>query len=329
MRSIDPDWTYLSHRAFILENRMLRVIVLPELGGRIWSMVYKPLDREVLWHNPRIRPQRVTFGAGFDNVWCGGWEEMFPTAAPGVIRGEAFPDHGEVWCLPWTATAEEEPNSTTLRLSCQTPMSAVSMEKSFALVSEEARLLVTYTIRNLAGTELPFLFALHPALAAGEGHRIDFPPMSVNLESTYLGTLAGATSPFSWPVADRQGESVDLRTVSPASSGEVYFLYGCGYREGWCALTDPAARFTAGFTFEPEVLSSCWVFATYGGWRGYHTVLLEPCTSHLQQIETAIAQDQAARLPPGAVWQTAVTFLAQEGLRSVGGLSPDGRFREG
>ena len=328
MPSIDACWSYLSHSALILENRKLRIVVLPELGGRIWSIVYKPLDREVLWHNPRISPQKVPFGAGFDNVWCGGWEEMFPTAAPGEINGERFPDHGEIWCLPWAAMREETAASARLHLSCKTPISGVAVEKCLSLVGDEAKLHVAYTIRNLADIELPFIFALHPAMAVSEGHLIHFPPMSVDLEPSYPGTLTGAPASFPWPLAHRDGTSTDLRTVCSPSSREVYFLYGHGYQEGWCAITDPASRFTAGFTFPPEVFRSCWIFATYGGWRGYHVALLEPCTSRPQQIEAAIEQGRAARLPSDGTWSTTVTFVAQEGLSSVVGLASDGMFRE-
>ena len=306
---------------------MLRVVVLPELGGRIWSIVYKPLDREVLWHNPRISPQKIPFGSGFDNVWCGGWEEMFPSAVSEEINGQQFPDHGEIWSLPWTATQEETPRSASLRLSCKTPISGVSVEKCLSLAGDAAKLHVAYTIRNLASIELPFIFALHPAIVVSEGYRIDFPSMSVDLEPSFLGTLARAPASFSWPLANRDGMSTDLRTVCAPSSREVYFLYGHGYQEGWCAITDPASCFTAGFTFSPEVFRSCWIFATYGGWRGYHVALLEPCTSRPQQIAAAVEHGLAARLPPDGTWSTKVTFIAQEGLSFVGGLTREGTFR--
>ncbi len=319
---------YVSNNAITLENRNLRVGVLPELGGRIWSIVYKPLDREILWHNPQIKPEKHRLGTPFDDVWCGGWEEMFPTAAPGRINKHLFPDHGEVWCLPWTSTAEESSGSVGLRLSCQGPISGAAVEKLFRLRGDDARLEVTYAVTNLSKEALPFMFALHPALAISGGERIDFPAMSVDLEPSYLGTLEGATAPFAWPLVLRKGVPLDLRTVGSAASQEVYFLYGSGYQSGWCALSDPSARLSMGFVFSAEVFRSCWLFATYGGWRDYQVVLLEPCTSRPQQIETAIAEQRAVHLAPGASWRTTVTFLVQRGLSFVSGLTTDGRFRE-
>ncbi len=319
---------YVSNNAVTLENRNLRLAVLPELGGRVWSIVYKPLDREILWHNPQVKPEKHPIGTAFDDVWCGGWEEMFPTAAPGTINQKPFPDHGEVWCLPWTAITEESAGSVALRLSCRAPLSGATVEKCFRLPGDDARLEVTYTVTNLSKEELPFMFALHPALAISGGERIDFPAMSVDLEPSYLGSLEGVTSPFAWPLALRDRNPLDLRAVCSPASKEIYFLYGHGYQSGWCALTDPAAHLSMGFVFPPEVFRSCWLFATYGGWRDYQVVLLEPCTSHPQQIETAIEEQQVVRLAPGACWRSTVSFLVQTGLSAVNGLTSDGRFRE-
>jgi len=325
---IDDRWTFLSHKAVILENRSLRVVVLPELGGRIWSVVYKPLDREVVWHNPRIAPQKAQFGSAFDNFWCGGWEEMFPTAAPSAITGESLPDHGEVWSLPWTPRIEKGTDSVTLRLHCQTPISGVAVEKALTLHGDKPSFDLSYRITNPGPEELPFLFALHPAMAVSEGDRIDFPDMLFEMDPSYPGTLAHVDSPFMWPLARGEHSETDLRAIRPASSKEVYFLYGHGHQEGWFAITDPARKFSMGFTFSPEVFRSCWLFASYGGWRGYHALLVEPCTSYPQLLEDAIRHGRASTLAPGAAFQTTLTFLAQEGLSSVSGISEEGLFKE-
>jgi galactose mutarotase-like enzyme len=328
MPFIDDRWTFLSYKAIVLENRLLRIVVLPELGGRIWSVIYKPLDREIVWQNPRIDPQKAPFGSAFDNVWCGGWEEMFPTAAPATINGEVYPDHGEIWSLAWTLRIEQGKDSATLRLNCQTPISGIAVEKALVLREDTPSFKLSYTVENRGPEEFPFLFALHPAMAVSEGDRVDFPDMLFETDPSYPGTLAGVESPFKWPVARGKGTEMDLRTVKPASSKAVYFLYGHGYKEGWFAVTDPVNKFSAGVTFSPEFFRSCWVFASYGGWRGYHMALVEPCTSFPQQLEDSIRQGLALKLAPGATLQTTLTFLAQEGLSSVGGISKTGLFQE-
>jgi galactose mutarotase-like enzyme len=314
----------------ILENKTLRITVLPELGARIWSVIYKPLDRELIWQNSRIPPRRVQHGSAFDNFWCGGWEEMFPTVAPATIHGESYPDHGEVWSLAWTGSSERGRDSVTLRLNCHTPISGLAVEKALTLRGDMAAFDVRYTIKNPGNNEaLPFLFALHPAMAVSEGYRIDFPDMQFELDPSFPGTLAGIESPFRWPLANGNTGEVDLRVVKPASSKQLYMLYGYGHREGWVAITDPASKLTAGLTFSPEFFQSCWMFAPYGGWRGYHdVVLVEPCTSYPARLEEVIQNGRVRSLEPGAVTATTVRFLVQEGLSSVGGLTETGLFRE-
>jgi hypothetical protein len=328
MPRIDGRWTFLSHKALIIENSKLRITVLPELGGRIWSVVYKPLDRELIWHNSRIPPQTVQHGSVFDNFWCGGWEEMFPSVTPCTVRGETFPDHGELWCLPWTAQSEHTTDTAALRLSCRTPIAGLTVEKLLTLRGDDSAFDVIYSIGNPVNEAFPYLFALHPAMAVSAGYRIDFPEMQFELDATYPGSLTGVDAPFAWPIAKGKDIEVDLRQVKPASSKQVYMLYGHGNREGWVAITDPVARLTAGFTFSPEFFRSCWIFASYGGWRGYRDmILVEPCTAYPARLDEAIQSGRAPVLEHGAIAHTTVRFLVQEGLSSVGGLTESGSFR--
>lgn len=246
MTRIDTRWSFLSHRAVVMENRMLRVVVLPELGGRIWSIVYKPRDRELLWQNPRVPPQKVPSGAVFDDVWCGGWEEMFPNAAPGSLQGETYSDHGEVWPLTWESEVRNTGGSLRLALQTSTPIRAASMEKRLTLREDAPCLEIVYTLRNHSAREMPYIFALHPAFAVTPACRLDLPAMQMDLEPSFPGTLTETKPRFEWPYATRRGEKVDLRTVYPATSGEIFFLYGHNFKEGWSAITDTDERLSWG-----------------------------------------------------------------------------------
>ena len=42
--SVNSDWSYRGLRTMVLENRLLRVIILPEAGAKIWLITYKPFD---------------------------------------------------------------------------------------------------------------------------------------------------------------------------------------------------------------------------------------------------------------------------------------------
>ena len=68
-----------SLRVLHLQNSSLEVSVLPEIGAKIYDVIHRPTDHNFLWHNPRIRPQTYAVEANFDNYWCGGWDDAFPT----------------------------------------------------------------------------------------------------------------------------------------------------------------------------------------------------------------------------------------------------------
>jgi hypothetical protein len=53
------DWSYRGLDAVLLENRKLRVVILPQAGGKLWQITHKPLDADLLWNNPRIPPARL------------------------------------------------------------------------------------------------------------------------------------------------------------------------------------------------------------------------------------------------------------------------------
>ena len=48
-----------SFRTVVLENDSLRLEVTPELGGRIYSLFDKRIDREILFSNPVVKPTRI------------------------------------------------------------------------------------------------------------------------------------------------------------------------------------------------------------------------------------------------------------------------------
>ena len=98
----NPDSKIHGLRAIELENEWLRLSLLPEVGAKMYDLVWKPTGRNFLWHNPRIRPQPYPIEANFDNYWCGGWDEGFPTCDECDFRGEHYPNLGELRSVGWT-----------------------------------------------------------------------------------------------------------------------------------------------------------------------------------------------------------------------------------
>ncbi len=81
-----------TYKSWILENKFLKVTLVPEMGGRILSIVYKPSGHEELYQNPVGVPYQIGTGV-FYYDWLMVYGGIFPTLPE--------PEHGKTWLLPW------------------------------------------------------------------------------------------------------------------------------------------------------------------------------------------------------------------------------------
>ena len=156
-------------QAVILESDWLRASVLPTVGGKIYDLVWKPTGRNILWHNPRILPQISPVDGNFDNYWCGGWDDGFPTCDPCEYRGEQYPSLGELRSVRWQVQAAgEDEEKAFVKLAAFGPISPVRAEKTVTLMANAPVLRMRYEITNLGPLPVEFIWGTHPALEAHE-----------------------------------------------------------------------------------------------------------------------------------------------------------------
>lgn len=316
-------------RTIVLENDRLRVVVLPEAGSKIWQIRYKPLEADLLWNNPSVLPARQPLYASYDDTWSGGWDELFPNDESGNLQGLDLPDHGELWTGVWDAEPVQLGDATGVHLRYTTTVTHFLVEKTLILGPQSAILEVAYRLTNHGTGTCPFLFKLHPAFAVSPHHRIDFPAMTVVRETEFEGTLAGAPRVFPWPNVSLGKRVLDLRQVPDPSSRALHFFYGTDLSAGWCGVTNQERRLAAALRFDPKVFSSCWLFATHGGWRDLNVAVLEPATGFPLRTQSMIDEGRALSLAPGETLETTVQFSVQEGLNSIGGVMESGRILPG
>lgn len=89
--------------ALVLENEILRATFLPELGGRLWSLVHRPSDRELLHVNRIFQPANLALR----NAWFSG----------GVEWNCGVMGHTPLTCSPlFAACTTHDDGSPVLRL---------------------------------------------------------------------------------------------------------------------------------------------------------------------------------------------------------------------
>lgn len=309
--SVNTHWTYLGLETVILENRFLEVVILPEAGAKIWQITYKPLDSELLWNNPRIAPARQPLHSRYDDVWSGGWDELFPNDEAGTIEGEQYPDHGELWTGHWRAETFSRPDEVGVTLRFTTPISSIAFKKTIVLRKNSLVLRFHHELTNIGKAPFPFLWKLHPAFRVTAAHRIDFPPMNVELEPSFRGTLQDAPSRFQWPRVPIGKCGLDLRRVANPEERQLFFFYGTDFDQGWCSVTDTASALACTLQFDKDVFPCAWLFASYGGWRNYNVAVLEPCTSYPLNFEAAHAAGRTRTLKQGESLKTEILFVVE------------------
>jgi hypothetical protein len=330
---VDTNWRYRGFEVIVLENSLLRVDFVPELGGKIYNFVYKPFDRNLLWHNPRIELRKVPLGADYNDNYAGGWEELFPNDAPVNFQDESLPDHGELWCQAWDyeilAQSSEE---VSIRFRRYGSVTQTLMEKTVTLRRDESVLRFHHRLTNLGPRELLFLWKLHPAGAIGRDHRIDVAAKKVlvaDLGPMFPTRFSDETREYTWPIAvDSSGTKHDMRLVLPPQA-KVAEMHVCvELTDGWCALTDTKSKVGFGLSFPKEVFTTVWVVMLYCGWRGLYHVILEPCTAYPRDLREAVQRGRLGRLGGGQTLDADVVAVAYSGKASVSNIRPDGSVEE-
>ena len=78
--------------AKVIENDLIRLVVVPEYGGRVLSFLYKPTNHEYLYQSEVGSPYGID-EPNFYYKWLMVYGGIFPTFPE--------PEHGKTWFLPW------------------------------------------------------------------------------------------------------------------------------------------------------------------------------------------------------------------------------------
>jgi hypothetical protein len=299
--------------AVVLENPLLRAVVIPELGGRVWELEDRLRSRQWIWHRPGVPLKASRIGEAYDDVWAGGWEELFPNDAPAVFEGRTLPDHGEWWTRPWRVTHLSGGAEARLELTTSCAVVRATCTKEFTLAAGTGTLQARYVIRSEEPEPFHFLFKQHLPIELSPACRLVMPGGCVEAVDPEFGTRVRTTAVFPWPGA---ACDTDLRVIPASSSNAREFVYVRELPEGWCGVTDTRAGASLRLTFDSDVFPFVWLFMSYGGWRQVYTAVLEPCTNQPKDLAEAVRLGQSAALSPGGEFRTTVAIT----------LGPDREF---
>lgn len=287
------------------ETAALSVCILPELGGKAFSLRNRLSGREWLWQSgkPLGNPG---YGASFMDGDGSGWDEMFPGIDPCLYplapwQGSQIPDHGEVWSLAWSHHCTE----TSLHCSVEGKRFPYVLEKTYTFAADDT-LRIDYALTNKAETPFSFLWAAHPLLNVHEGMKLLIPGAPPEIEVSYSegGRLGGFGDKQPWPVVETAAGIIDLSDIEPEEGrfAEKYYFTG-KLADGVASLFDPRAGEMLTFMFPVDRVPYLAVWANYGGFGGHYHLALEPATGRMDRLDHAIRQNEAAVVLANGVYR--------------------------
>jgi hypothetical protein len=286
--------------AIQLENEWLEVSVLPEVGAKLYDLLWKPSNRNFLWHNPRILPQAYAIEANFDNYWCGGWDEGFPTCDACEYNGESYPNLGELRSVRWSVVAADRAgDDVTVRLASFGPISPVRAEKTVTVAGGSPVLTIGYEITNLGPRPLDFIWGTHPALEPSEHMVLRIPARTGIVGLSSDASLGKPGQRYGWPLVETPGGKTDMSRTRGIDAGIFSGHYATDLQAGWYAVEDTETGEGFLLTFPVEKCPYLWLWLVYGGWRGYHHVIVEPWTSYPVHLAEAVRGGTSRKLAPG------------------------------
>lgn len=198
------DWGCLSqagppvsqtYRLLVLSNDYLTVTLLPELGGRVYELIFKPTAHNELYRNPVVKP--APWGPPEQGWWLavGGMEWGFPTD-----------EHGYEWGLPWRYQVLKGAAGVTVTLRDSDVVTRPVISVTLHLPNDRAALVVRPQIVNPTTSDVTVKYWTNAMLAPGAANapsadlRFLFPGEQVTVHSAGDPTLPPPGELMDWPV---------------------------------------------------------------------------------------------------------------------------------
>ncbi|MBI4551754.1 MAG: DUF4432 family protein [Candidatus Latescibacteria bacterium] len=347
---VSDEYAYKGLRTVILENELIRVVVLADKGTDIIEFLHKPSDIDFMWRGPREIPDLRTYvptsglaDGFFMDYYCGAWQEIFPNGGPAATyKGAAIGQHGEVSLQPWSSRIVEDTiDRVAVEFRVQTQRTPFILEKTLALERHQGVLFMHEKLINEADEPMEFMWGHHPAFGVpllDEHCVVDTDAKTVvgdDQEHDPNGRIKlGATG--RWPmIEDRQGNQIDISKVPPPKTCGVDVAYLTDFTEGWYALTNTRKRVGFGMRWDPALFKHVWFWQSYGRSYGYpwfgrtYNMALEPFTSYPGHgLEEVIRRGRQARIEANGVIETDLVAVAYDGVERVKRIGKRGEIEQ-
>jgi len=231
----NPAPVNATYRTFVIENEVLQLTFLPEVGGRLYEVVYKPTGHLITYRNPVLKPS--PWGPPEQGWWlaAGGLEWCLPVE-----------EHGYEWGKPWKLSASHDGKGVTVSLRDSSAEDRVRAEIEVRLEAGTGHFTVRPRIENPTAAPLNVKYWTNAMLAPGGQNApsadlhfvLPEDVVTVTVHSRGDEFLPAPNESMQWPLSDgidfsRLGNwNRWLSFFENPAVGEFIAVYDEGYDEG-------------------------------------------------------------------------------------------------
>lgn len=274
----------------VLENEFLKAIFVPQWGGRLWSLFYKPENRELLHRNPVFQPANFALR----QAWVSGGIEwnmgrfghhdytLAPLFAARVRGAGGEPilriyEWDRVRCFPW-------------QIDFSLPENSHFLLARMKLVNPHDTVMPNYWWTNIAVEEKPDARVLTPADAILGWHPAD--QKFTNL-------------PYPHVVPDGD----ELSYPGTCKSGGEYFYKIPKKNRKWIAYVEGDGRGFVQTSTDRLLGRKCFYWGAGTGGKRWQEFLSVPNRAYVEiQAGLAVAQAYSVPMAPHATWTWTEAF---------------------
>jgi tetratricopeptide (TPR) repeat protein len=256
--------------AIVIENDLLRVTVLPGLGGRVHSLFHKPSERELLYVNPVLQPAHFAL----NGAWFSG----------GIEWNIGASGHTALSCAPLHAAVVTAPDGGEMvRLWEWERLRDLPFQVDLWLPADSEFLHVGVRIRNPHERTVPVYWWSNIAVGEHRTTRV-IAPADEAWHFGYERSLRRV------PVPEFRGEdrTYPLRSEYPAD----YFYEVAPQARKWIASLDGRGRGLVQTSTDTLRGRKLFLWGSGTGGRRWQEWLTEPGTPGYAEIQAGLARTQ-------------------------------------
>jgi hypothetical protein len=264
------------HAVLILENELLKIVILPRKGADVCELVDKRAGVNFLLKTPKgLVPPGEAEPADFLDNYEGGWQELFPNTDTACdYKGKRLPFHGEVALLPWKFLVErDDAEETSVRFAVRCRQSPFQLQRLMRLRAGKAELEIEEVVINHCEDPAEFVWGHHLVLGGDfleEGCRLEMPAKVLTTRDELYEPATARLAPGQrepWPYARgrREGEWIDLGRVRGPEVHSHDEIFITELSRGEIAVTNPRLRLRFALEWDESVFPWVVLWQPFGG----------------------------------------------------------------